>query len=40
MGLPGPEHTAPVYDEDPGDQERWHHWVHRLSGHDDWHHER
>jgi hypothetical protein len=40
MGLPGPEHAAPVYNEDPGDQGRWHHWVHRLSGHGDWHHER
>ena len=31
-GLPGPEHKAPVFNEDAGDQGRWHHWVHRLSG--------
>ena len=39
-GLPGPEHEAPVYDEDPAKQERWRHWVHRLTGRNDWHHER
>lgn len=38
-GLPGPEHSAPVYDEDPDRQQRWRHWVHRLSGRSDWHHE-
>jgi hypothetical protein len=37
--LPPPEHAAPVYDEDPGDQSKWHHWVHKLSGHGDWKHE-
>jgi hypothetical protein len=40
MGLPGPEHSAPVYHEDPADQGRWHHWVHHLSGRGDWHRER
>ena len=38
-GLPGPEHRAPVYDEDPDRQQNWRHWVHRLSGRSDWHHE-
>jgi len=38
-GLPGPEHAAPVYDEDPSKQEKWRHWVHRLTGRSDWHHE-
>ena len=37
--LPGPEHKAPVYDEDPEKQQRWRHWVHRISGRNDWHHE-
>ncbi len=37
--LPGPEHKAPVYDEDPDQQQRWRHWVHRLTGRNDWHHE-
>jgi hypothetical protein len=40
MGLPGPEHSAPVYHEDPAEQGRWHHWVHRLSGRGDWDRER
>jgi hypothetical protein len=38
-GLPMPEHAAPVYDEDPANQQRWRHWVHRLTGRSDWHHE-
>jgi hypothetical protein len=38
-GLPGPEHKAPVYDEDPSKQQRWRHYVHRFTGRDDWHHE-
>jgi hypothetical protein len=38
--LPLPEHKAPVYDEDPGEMDRWHHWVRRLTGRNDWHHER
>lgn len=37
--LPPPEHRAPVYDEDPAQQGRWHHWAHRLTGRSDWHHE-
>jgi hypothetical protein len=40
MGLPGPEHKAPVFNEDPGNQGRWHHWVHHLSGRGDWNRER
>jgi hypothetical protein len=40
LGLPGPEHSAPVYDESPDEQQRWRHWAHRLSGRNDWHHER
>lgn len=39
-GLPTPEHAAPVYDEDPSKQQKWRHWAHRLSGRNDWHHER
>jgi hypothetical protein len=38
--LPLPEHDAPVYDEDPSNTGRWHHWVGRLTGQGDWHHER
>jgi hypothetical protein len=37
--LSGPEHSAPVYDESPDQQQRWRHWVHRLTGRNDWHHE-
>lgn len=37
--LPPPEHSAPVYDEDPAEQGKWHHWVHHLTGRSDWHHE-
>jgi hypothetical protein len=37
--LPAPEHAAPVYDEDPAEQGRWHHWVHRLTLRKDWKHE-
>jgi hypothetical protein len=40
LGLPGPEHKAPVYDEDPANQQQWRHWVHRITGRSDWHHER
>jgi len=40
QGLPGPEHSAPVYDEDPATQQTWRHWVHRITGRSDWHHER
>jgi uncharacterized protein YrrD len=38
--LPAPEHKAPVFDEDPSQQEGWRHWVHKLSGRSDWNHER
>jgi uncharacterized protein YrrD len=38
--LPAPEHQAPVYNEDPGEQQGWRHWVHRITGHSDWHRER
>ena len=38
--LPPPEHTAPVYDEDPAHQQRWRHWVHIITGRSDWDHER
>jgi hypothetical protein len=37
--LPGPEHKAPVYDEDPDRQQGWRHWVHRFTGRSDWDHE-
>ncbi len=41
MGLPGPEHAAPVYHEDPAKQQgKWSHWVHHLSGRGDWDRER
>jgi uncharacterized protein YrrD len=39
QSLPAPEHTAPVYDEDPERQQQWRHWVHRITGRSDWHHE-
>ena len=29
--LPGPEHKAPVFDEDPGEMSGWQHWVHKLT---------
>ncbi len=40
MGLPGPEHSAPVFHEDPGDRGRWRHWAHHLTGRGDWKRER
>jgi sporulation protein YlmC with PRC-barrel domain len=40
QSLPAPEHAAPVFDEDPEKQQKWRHWVHKLSGRDDWNHER
>ena len=39
-GLPEPEHKAPVYSEDPDKQQRWHHWVHHITGRSDWNRER
>lgn len=38
--LPPPEHQAPVYDENPANMDRWHHWVGRLTGSGDWHRQR
>lgn len=29
--LPPPEHSAPVFDEDPGEMGKWAHWVHKLT---------
>ncbi len=40
QSLPAPEHAAPVYDEDPEQQQKWRHWVHRITGRSDWNHER
>ena len=34
--LPGPEHKAPVYDEDPLRQQNWRHWWHRITLRNDW----
>jgi uncharacterized protein YrrD len=39
QNLSEPEHGAPVYDEDPDRQQRWRHWVHRITGRSDWHRE-
>jgi uncharacterized protein YrrD len=38
--LPAPEHKAPVYDENPSHQGKWTHWVHIITGRNDWDHER
>jgi hypothetical protein len=38
-GLPQPGGAAPVYTEDPATVHRWGHWVNRLTGRKDWHHE-
>jgi hypothetical protein len=40
LSLPEPEHEAPVYSEDPDKQQRWHHWVHRITGRNDWNRQR
>jgi hypothetical protein len=40
QNLPGPEHSPPVYNEDPSKQQRWRHWVNTLTGRSDWHRER
>jgi hypothetical protein len=37
--LPGPEHKAPVYDEDPATQTKWSHLVRKYTGRNDWNHE-
>jgi len=34
--LPPPEHSAPVYGEDPAMQQQWRHWVHVITGRSDW----
>jgi hypothetical protein len=36
--LPAPEHKAPVFGEDPDAQQKWRHWVHKLTGRSDWNH--
>ncbi len=38
--LPPPEHDAPVFDENPAEQQRWRHWVNLMMGRGDWHRER
>jgi hypothetical protein len=38
--LPEPKGGAPVYDEDPGEVQSWHHWLHKLRPHGDWQRER
>jgi hypothetical protein len=38
--LPGPEHKAPVFTEDPSHQQRWRHWVDTITGRGDWDRER
>lgn len=40
VNLPPPEHKAPVFDENPAQQEGWRHWVHKITGRSDWNHER
>jgi hypothetical protein len=40
QSLPPPEHAAPVFDEDPEKQQKWRHWVHKITGRGDWNHER
>lgn len=37
--LPEPGGGAPVYGEDPAAINKWSHWVHRLTGRNDWHRE-
>ncbi|MGH2865153.1 MAG: PRC-barrel domain-containing protein [Solirubrobacteraceae bacterium] len=39
QNLPGPEHKAPVYDEDPATQTKWSHVVRKYTGRNDWHRE-
>ena len=34
--LPEPGGGAPVYDEDPGEMQGWHHWVHMVGLRGDW----
>jgi hypothetical protein len=35
-GLSAPHGSAPVYEEDPSTQQTWRHWVHRITGREDW----
>jgi hypothetical protein len=37
--LPGPEHEAPVFDEDPASMTKWSHVINKLTLRKDWHHE-
>lgn len=39
QALPEPGGGAPVYDEDPGQMQGWHHWAHKLGMRGDWHRE-
>ncbi len=36
LGLPEPNGGAPVYAGDPATISTWSHWVHRLTGRNDW----
>lgn len=38
--LPGPEHKAPVYGEDPAEQTKWSHLRRKITLRKDWDHER
>jgi hypothetical protein len=41
QSLPQPAHAAPVYTEDPSAPvHKWTHLVNRMTGRNDWHHER
>lgn len=40
QALPQPGGAAPVYDEDPGTQTKWSHWVRRITLRKDWNRER
>jgi hypothetical protein len=37
QSLPQPGGGAPVYDEDPGTQTKWSHYVRKYTGRKDWH---
>ena len=34
--LPPPEHGAPVFSEDPGEQTKWSHLIHKITLRGDW----
>ncbi len=38
--LPPPEHGAPVFREDPGEQTKWSHLIHKITLRGDWKRER